>query len=90
MKTPIARVFVPRKSDILFYDERRFNEYLQNQTSKVNAKYYKGLGTTREEDVPDTFGLKMVEYVNDDNSSNNMNKVFHRKYLTQGRMVGVV
>ena len=80
MKTPIARVFIPRKSDILFYDERRFNEYLHKQTSKVNAKYYKGLGTTREEDVPDTFGLKMVEYVNDDNSSNNMNKVFHRKY----------
>lgn len=80
MKTPIARVFVPRKEDILFYDERRFNSYLASQDKKVKAKYYKGLGTTKPEDVPDTFGLKMVEYVNDEKTSHNMNKVFHTKY----------
>ena len=81
MKTPIARVFNKgKKKDTLFYDERRFNEYLASQTKKVNAKYYKGLGTTKEEDVPDTFGLKMVEYFNDQNTNINMNKVFHKKY----------
>ena len=80
MKTPIARVFKGRGKDLLFYDERRFNSYLTKQTKKVNAKYYKGLGTTREEDVPDTFGLKMVEFENDEQASANMNKVFHKKY----------
>jgi len=81
MKTPIARVFRRgRSKDLLFYDERRFNKYLASATSKVNAKYYKGLGTTREEDVPDTFGLKMVEFSNDDKANGNMNKVFHKKY----------
>lgn len=80
MKTPIARVFIPRSKDLLFYDERRFNKYISEQSKKVNAKYYKGLGTTREEDVPDTFGLKMVQYINDDDSTLNMNKVFHKKY----------
>ena len=80
MKTPIARVFRGRAKDLLFYDERRFNKYLANATKKVNAKYYKGLGTTREEDVPDTFGLKMVEFSNDEKASVNMNKVFHKKY----------
>ena len=80
MKTPIARVFRGRAKDLLFYDERRFNSYIAGSTSKVNAKYYKGLGTTREEDVPDTFGLKMVEFFKDDNASANMNKVFHKKY----------
>ena len=80
MKTPIARVFRGRAKDLLFYDERRFNKYLANSTKKVNAKYYKGLGTTREEDVPDTFGLKMVEFSNDEHASANMNKVFHKKY----------
>lgn len=80
MKTPIARVFVPRKDDLLFYDERRFRNYLDKQKKKVNAKYYKGLGTTKPEDVPDTFGLKMVEYVHDEKTSANMNKVFHTKY----------
>ena len=80
MKTPIARVFRGRAKDLLFYDERRFNKYLTDATKKVNAKYYKGLGTTREEDVPDTFGLKMVEFANDEKASANMNKVFHKKY----------
>lgn len=80
MKTPIARVFRPRCKDILFYDERRFHAYINDQTHKVNAKYYKGLGTTREEDVPDTFGLKMIEYVNDVDITSNMNKIFHKKY----------
>jgi len=80
MKTPIARVFRGRAKDLLFYDERRFNKYLAKSTKKVNAKYYKGLGTTREEDVPDTFGLKMVEFSNDEHASANMNKVFHKKY----------
>jgi len=80
MKTPIARVFRGRAKDLLFYDERRFNKYLAKATKKVNAKYYKGLGTTREEDVPDTFGLKMVEFSNDEKASANMNKVFHKKY----------
>jgi DNA topoisomerase-2 len=80
LKTPIARVFIPKKEDLLFYDENNFNKYLSQQTKKVNAKYYKGLGTTREEDVPDTFGLKMIEYITDIHSNTNMNKVFHKKY----------
>jgi DNA topoisomerase II len=80
MKTPIARVSRPRCKDILFYDERRFINYVQEQTQKYTAKYYKGLGTTRAEDVPDTFGKKMVEYVHDDDVSQNMNKIFHKKY----------
>lgn len=80
MKTPIARVFRGRSKDLLFYDERRFNTYLSKQDKKVNAKYYKGLGTTREEDVPDTFGQKLIEFTNDERASLNMNKVFHKKY----------
>lgn len=79
MKTPIARVFRSGKqSDLLFYDERRFNTWISTQTGKVNVKYYKGLGTTKTEDVPDTFGLKMVEYAQDDETLKNMTKVFHK------------
>ena len=64
---------------MLFYDERRFHKFLGEQTSKLNVKYYKGLGTTKAEDVPDTFGLKMVEFVNDDQSLASMVKAFHKK-----------
>jgi DNA gyrase/topoisomerase IV subunit B len=79
LKTPIVRVFKKSK-DILFYDERRFKEYASKQTTKFEKKYYKGLGTTKPEDVPDTFGSKIVEYITDDNLNVNMNKVFHKKH----------
>ena len=78
MKTPIARVFIKSKKDLLFYDERRFNKYLSEQNKKINAKYYKGLGTTKSEDVPDTFGLKMLEYKLDENTDTNINKIFNK------------
>ena len=79
MKTPIVRVFRP-SGDLLFYDERRFREYAASQAKNFKKKYYKGLGTTKPEDVPDTFGLKMVEYVKDEHTNTNMNKVFHKKH----------
>uniref|UniRef100_A0A6C0CZA3 DNA topoisomerase (ATP-hydrolyzing) n=1 Tax=viral metagenome TaxID=1070528 RepID=A0A6C0CZA3_9ZZZZ len=79
MKTPIVRVFKPR-GDLLFYDERKFREYAAQQTTNFKKKYYKGLGTTKPEDVPDTFGLKMIEYVNDADTNTNMNKVFNKKF----------
>ena len=83
MKTPIVRIFRPRCNDLLFYDELRFQEYVAKQKQKINAKYYKGLGTTRAEDVPDTFGLKMIEYINDEECTTNMNKIFTKKNTDQ-------
>ena len=80
MKTPIARVSNKKSQDTLFYDERRFNNWLGEQKSRVNVKYYKGLGTTKPEDVPDTFGLKMVEYETDSDAFSSMQKAFHKKY----------
>lgn len=80
MKTPIARVIKKRGYDTLFYDERRFNSWLGEQKNKAIVKYYKGLGTTKPEDVPDTFGRKMVEYENDKDAFANMQKAFHKKY----------
>ena len=80
LKTPIARVKKSKATDMLFYDERRFHNWLGEQTGKVDVKYYKGLGTTKPEDVPDTFGKKLVEFNTDENTFNNMQKAFHKKY----------
>ena len=78
MKTPIVRI--PRPSgDLLFYDERKFKEFMSRQTKKITCRYYKGLGTTKFEDVADTFGIKMIEYVVDDNTDKNMVKIFGKK-----------
>ena len=79
LKTPIARV-TSRGPDKLFYDERNFHKWLETQNGKVNVKYYKGLGTTKPEDVPDTFGKKLVEFENDTESYSSMQKAFHKKY----------
>ena len=79
MKTPICRIKKSGK-DMLFYDERRFHKWMAKQTTKIQVKYYKGLGTTKTEDVPDTFGLKMIEYKPDENSFSSMQKVFHKKH----------
>ena len=79
MKTPIVRVFQKPK-DLLFYDERKFREFSSKQTKKFNSKYYKGLGTTKTEDVPDTFGEKMIEFVRDEKCDDNINKVFNKKH----------
>ena len=77
MKTPIARVF--RKGrDLLFYDERKFKEFASQQDRPFKSKYYKGLGTTRTEDVPDTFGQKMIRYEIDPQTDFNINKAFLR------------
>jgi DNA gyrase/topoisomerase IV subunit B len=79
LKTPIVRVFKKPK-DLLFYDEKRFREFVSKQDKKIDKKYYKGLGTTKAEDVPDTFGSKIVEYNMDDKTDFNMEKVFHKKH----------
>jgi len=82
MQTPIVRVF-RKEGDLLFYDENKFKEFSNNQTSKIKCKYYKGLGTTRSEDVKDTFGEKMVDYINDSECDKSFNKVFHVKFSDQ-------
>ena len=82
MQTPIVRVF-RKEGDLLFYDENKFKEFSKNQTTKIKCKYYKGLGTTKSEDVKDTFGEKMVDYLNDDNCDASFNKVFHVKFSDQ-------
>jgi|UniRef100_A0A6C0IZ90 DNA topoisomerase II len=80
LKTPIVRVKISRNKDRLFYDERSFNNWLSEQKGKVETKYYKGLGTTKAEDVPDTFGKKLVEFKRDDTTFESMQKAFHKKY----------
>jgi DNA topoisomerase-2 len=82
MATPIVRVF-NKGGDLLFYDENRFKLYASEQTKNFKSKYYKGLGTTKSEDVPDTFGEKMVEYVSDDKLNVTINKVFHKNFTNE-------
>lgn len=77
LKTPIVRIG-KKSGDVLFYDAVNADNYIKTHSNK-NIKYYKGLGTTKAEDVPDTFGKKIVKYCYDDKTDFNMNKVFDKK-----------
>lgn len=84
MQTPIVRVFLNNKKQKLFYDEREYKSYVtqfskNNPNKKIVKKYYKGLGSSSDKDIKDTFGNKMIEYKNDEYTNFNMNKVFSSK-----------
>lgn len=82
METPIARVFRSKLGDLIFYDEKKYKEWLAQQKGNPKTKYYKGLGTTHEDDVPDIFGEKMVRYTIDEDTNENMEKAFSKKHIT--------
>ena len=79
MLTPIVRVF-KAGGDQLFYDENLFRQFEKEQIRKFKCKYYKGLGTIKPEDVNDTFGVKMMKYINDEDTDKIINKVFHKNF----------
>lgn len=74
METPIAKVFT--KIPKVFFDEREYNDFMLQTNHKYKAKYYKGLGTSSAKEVADTFGLKITEFQYDENTDQNMDKVF--------------
>ena len=79
MKTPIARI-KKRPRDLLFYDEYRFKKFVDEapEDSKLKIKYYKGLGTTKADDVPDTFAEKIVSLSVSEADMVALNTVFHK------------
>ena len=44
----------------------------KKKKKKVDAKYFKGLGTISDELVPETFGKKVVEYYKDEETDKTM------------------
>ena len=81
LQTPIVRVFLKGQKDKLFYDEISYKNWVEeykkeNPTKKIEHKYYKGLGTSNDKDVKETFGKKIIEFVMDVDTLKLMNKVF--------------
>ena len=82
MQTQIARV--GGKKPQIFYDEREYKKYAADfskrfPTKKLDAVYFKGLGSNSAADIAETFGKKMVDYYVDDDTERTMNKCFHKK-----------
>jgi len=82
LQTPIVRVYLKGNKDLLFYDERRYNEYVdkcRNNNTKINKKYFKGLGASNAKDIEDTFGKKIVRLISDTCTGATLTKVFGKK-----------
>ena len=76
METPIVRVFEGRKAHI-FYNEAKYKEFITKPgKAKLKKKYYKGLGTSSNKEVMETFGEKIIKYTFDENADENMGLLF--------------
>jgi len=81
MKTPIVKVTV-RSQQIPFYTIEEFKTW-QKDNSAGKIKYYKGLGTSNDQEIKESFGKKIIEYTVDEKTDENMNKVFHTKFADE-------
>ena len=76
METPIVRVFEGRKTHV-FYDERKFKQFIKDPSkAALKKKYHKGLGTSSNKEVMETFGERVINYVADTKCDDHMNMVF--------------
>jgi DNA topoisomerase-2 len=79
MQTPIVRVY--GKPDKIFYDEYEYLCYVETlKGKKFDKKYYKGLGTSDQSEVAETFAKKIIKFTDDEKCFDTMNKAFHKKY----------
>jgi len=79
MQTPIVKVFM-NKNEHTFYNNLKFLKFAEeNKDNKYKVKYYKGLGTSSNKEVKATFGQKVIDYVKDEKTDENMDKIFSSK-----------
>lgn len=82
MQTPIVKVFIG-KSPLTFYTEEDFCNYMETRDpvnrSKLRVKYYKGLGTSSDQEVRETFGKKLVDFIEGPCCDLSINKAFNGK-----------
>ena len=84
MYTPIARIILKNKKDIIFYDLQEFEKYKrENPNQKFETKYYKGLASSSNKEAKETYGRKTVEYIYDEEAKTNMMKAFHKDLTNQ-------
>jgi DNA topoisomerase-2 len=85
MMTPIARIFYSPSRQDCFYNDHDYRRALEDPSfSKQKIKYYKGLGTSSDAEIRETFGQKVVSLVTDERCDNTMDMAFH-KMLSQDR-----
>jgi DNA gyrase/topoisomerase IV subunit B len=80
MSTPIMKIS-HKNNHVRFYDVNSAKQYIQEHSTKaLQIKYYKGLGTSSDVDVKETFGKRVIEYSIDTDTNNNMDLIFNKEH----------
>lgn len=77
MQTPVMKIQYNNQYK-RFYDLNQAHRYLIDHPSN-HVKYYKGLGTSSDQDIRDTFGKRLVVYHLDEYGVRNIKKAFDKK-----------
>ena len=80
MKTPILKIITKQHKDILFYNEYLAIKYIETYNNEIkNIKYYKGLGTSTNEDIKQSYAkfMEIIKY--DDDTDVSMDTMFNKK-----------
>tara|TARA_Y100000389_G_scaffold205087_1_gene262940 strand:- start:5550 stop:9005 length:3456 start_codon:yes stop_codon:yes gene_type:complete len=80
MKTPILKINTKQHKDMLFYNEYLARRYIDTYKTDIkNIKYYKGLGTSNNEDIKQSFAQFMETIKYDDKTDEMMEIMFNKK-----------
>jgi DNA topoisomerase-2 len=79
MMTPIAKIFTSQSRHISYYNDFDYQKALEDEgLKKFKIKYYKGLGTSSDAEIKETFGQKVVRLIKDDMTDTIINRVFNK------------
>lgn len=79
MMTPVAKIYPARSTGQIqtFYNDFEYQKALEDLAeAPKKVKYYKGLGTSSNHEVGETFGQKVVAFAWDPNASNSLVRAF--------------
>lgn len=84
MFTPIINITV-NKQVLRFYNLNQAYDYLKTAPKNSSVKYLKGLGSSNDDDIKETFGKLLIKYkiTDKDKVTSEIEKVFHQKFAEQ-------
>ena len=79
MMTPVAKIFPTSDSPLTFYNDFEYQKELERLTGKkFRTKYYKGLGSSSDQEIKETFGEKVVSFQLDEKADKTLHMVFSK------------
>lgn len=78
MRTPIIKI-IHKNSELVFYHYEQAKKYIQINQPK-NIKYFKGLATSKNNDIKNDFGKCIVNIEKNEETDELMKNIFHKDF----------